>query len=460
MPLLIASLMLLAAAAQALPYEFRNNVGVTGMAVDSAGAVYLTGSEVSFVGPVFSQTSVLIKLDATGAPVYTAHIERDLSGMSGILVSGVAVDDAGSVYITGYVEKSGLPTVSAAQPIYGGKGDAFVAKLKADRSGFVYLTYLGGSGFDVGRRIAVDAGRNAYVTGVTCSTDFPTRNSAQAVYAGKGNVGCDAFVTKLDPTGSTLVYSTYLGGAKDEAGLAIAADSSGNAYVAGSTTSTDFPTASPLQAGPGRCLDAAVVCRDAFVTKLDASGAIVYSTYLGGAGPDQANGIAADAAGNAYVTGSTASADFPTLQAFQSSLGDRGDCGGNCGDAFVVKVDPSGKLVYSTYLGGSGFDNASAIAADAAGNAYVTGVADSSDFPTTSQAPAPARFPAFVAKFSADGSALLFSTYVSPNTDDDRSTGGDAIALDAAGKVYVAGATLDRLVSDAFVVRLDSSGER
>src|SRR5258708_7054584 len=340
MSLFITFLLLLAAGTEGLPYEFRNNVGVTGMAVDSAGAVYLTGSEVSFIGPVFSQTSVLIKLDATGAPVYTAHIERDLSGMSGILVSVVAVDDAGSVYITGYAEKSGLPTVSAAQAIYGGKGDAFVAKLKADRSGFVYLTYLGGSGFDVGRRIAVDAGRNAYVTGVTCSTDFPTRNSAQAVYAGKGNVGCDAFVTKLDPTGSTLVYSTYLGGAKDEAGLAIAADSSGN-----------------------------------------------------------------------------------------------------CGDAVVVKVHPSGKLVYSTYLGGSGFDNASAIAADAAGNAYVTGVADSSDFPTTSQAPAPARFPAFVAKFSADGSALLFSTYVSPNTDDDRSTGEDALALDAAAKVYVAAAT-------------------
>jgi len=121
--------------------------------------------------------------------------------MSGIIVSAVAVDETGSVYITGYVEKSGLPTVSAAQAIYGGKGDAFVAKLKADRSGFVYLTYLGGSGFDVGKRIAVDARGNAYVTGVTCSTDFPTVNSAQAVYAGTGNVGCDAFAAKLDPTG-------------------------------------------------------------------------------------------------------------------------------------------------------------------------------------------------------------------------------------------------------------------
>src|SRR5262249_50442965 len=155
-------------------------------------------------------------------------------------------------------------------------------------------------------------------------------------------------------------------------------DSSGNAYIAGSTTSADFPTANPLQPGPGRCFDATPACRDAFLTKLDAAGAIVYSTYLGGAGPDQANGVAADAAGNAYVTGSTASADFPTSQAFQSSPGDRGDCLGNCGDAFVVKVDPAGKLIYSTYLGGSGIDSGSAIAADAAGNAYITGGADSS----------------------------------------------------------------------------------
>src|SRR5215831_2756080 len=173
MSLVITSLLLLAAAAQALPYEFHNSLGVTGMAVDTAGNVYLTGSEVSFIGPVFSQTSVLIKLDAAGAPVYTSHIERDLTGMSGIIVSGVALDESGSVYITGYVERSGLPTVNAAQAIYGGNGDAFVARLKADRSGFVYLTYLGGSGFDVGRRIAVDARGNAYVTGATCSTDFP-----------------------------------------------------------------------------------------------------------------------------------------------------------------------------------------------------------------------------------------------------------------------------------------------
>jgi hypothetical protein len=401
----------------------------------------------------------LIKLDDSGTPLYTTHIEQDLK-IGGIIVSGVAVDESGSIYITGYAERSGLPTVNALQPVYGGMGDAFVAKLKPDRSGFVYLTYLGGSGFDGGRRIAVDSSGNAYVTGSTCSADFPTVNSAQPSFGSKSGSGCDTFAAKLDPTGGALVYSTYLGGSRDEFGLAIAVDSSGNAYVAGSTASTDFPTANPLQAELGRCGDTNSACRDAFVTKLNASGGIVYSTYLGGTGPDQANGIAADAAGNAYITGSTASTDFPTLQAFQSKSGDRPDCGGNCGDAFVVKVDPSGKLVYSTYVGGAGIDSASAIAADADGNAYITGSADSINFPTTSSVPAPARFAGFVAKLNTAGSALLFSTYVGPDTDEELSTGGNAIALDAAGKLYVAGATLNSIYSDAFVVRLDSSGER
>ena len=456
---LITALLLLAAAAPVDGYEFHNNLGVAGMAVDAAGSVYLTGRELSLVGPIFSQTSVLIKLDDAGIPVYTTHLEQDFK-MDGTVVSGVAVDELGNIYITGYAEKSGLPTVNALQPVYGGTGDAFVAKLKPDRSGFLYLTYLGGSQFDGGRRIAVDSSGNAYVTGSTCSDDFPIVNGAQPSFGSKDASGCDAFAAKLDPTGAALIYSTYVGGSRDEYGLAIAVDSSGSAYIAGSTTSIDFPTANPLQAELGRCSDTSFACRDAFVTKLNASGGLVYSTYLGGNGPDQANGIAADAAGNAYITGSTASTDFPTLQAFQSKSGDRADCGGNCGDAFAAKVDPSGKLVYSTYLGGSGIDGASAIASDADGNAYVTGGADSTDFPNTSSAPAPARFAAFVAKLNAGGSGLLFSTYIGPNTDEERSTGGDAIALDGAGKLYVAGATLSWIFSDAFVVRLDSSGER
>jgi hypothetical protein len=387
-------------------------------------------------------------------------------------MGGVAVDAAGSVYITGYAGQSGLSTVNAAQPFYGGMGDAFVAKLKPDGSGFSYFTYLGGSGRDGGRRIAVDSSGNAYVTGYTCSINFPTVNTAQASYGGKGNFGCDAFAAKLDPTGAALVYSTYLGGSRDEYGLAIAADSSGNAYIAGSTTSIDFPTVNAIQAELGRCSYTNYACRDAFVVKLNASGLMLYSTYLGGTRHEQANGIAADAAGNAYITGITGSTDFPTAQAFQPSSGDRADCGGNCGDAFAAKLNPSGRLSYSTYLGGSGIDSGSAIAVDAGGNAYVTGAAGAADFPATDSRQAPARDIAFVAKLNAAGSALQFLTYFRTEGDSrtvivnpaiaspyEEATSGDAIGLDAAGRIHVAGATGGWGYSDAFVVRFDSPAE-
>jgi hypothetical protein len=254
----------------------------------------------------------------------------------------IAVDAAGNAYVTGPTGSTDFPTVHPLQPALNGCCDAFVAKLNAAGSALVYSTYLGGSGNDYGAGIAVDAAGNAYVTGGGDSTDFPTT-------AYFGPPGGGAFVTKFNPTGSALVYFTILGGA---APGGIAVDAAGNAYVTGNTGSTDFPTAHPLQPAYGGG-DA-----DAFVAKLNASGsALVYSTYLGGSGDDSAGnagafassgGIAVDAAGNAYVTGSTDSTDFPTVHPLQPTYG-----GG--GDAFVAKLNASGSaLVYSTYLGGSG----------------------------------------------------------------------------------------------------------
>ena len=228
----------------------------------------------------------------------------------------------------------------------------------------VYSTYLGGSGMDGGRGIAVDSSGNVYVTGVTWSTNFPTQNAYQGTYGGNG----DAFVTKLNPSGS-LVYSTYLGGSDWDEGYGIAVDSSGNAYVAGWTKSTGFPTQNAFQ----RTFGGGIL--DAFVTKLNPSGSLVYSTYLGGSRADWGNGIAVDSSGNACVTGVTGSTNFPTQNAFQRTFG------GN-GDAFVTQLNPSGSLVYSTYLGGSGGDVGVGIAVDSSGNAYVTGDTESTGFPT------------------------------------------------------------------------------
>ena len=346
----------------------------------------------------------------------------------------------------------------------------------------VYSTYLGGGQFpgfwqnllfwkrptrhDAGYGIAVDASGNAYVTGSTGSTDFPTANPLQSAHRGAGTN--DVFVAKLDPTGSSLIYSTYLGGSRADVAYGIAVDASGNAYITGLTYSKNFPTASPLQGrfGGGKF--------DAFVAKIDATGsALVYSTFLGGRGVDRGNGIAVDASGNAYVAGSTDSSNFPTVSALQPHRVGSGR------DAFVAKLNAAGsRLVYSTYLGGSGSNGGSAIAVDIWGDAYVTGTTNSTDFPTAS-ALQPSfgggRWDAFVAKLNAAGATLVYSTYLGGIGEEIAS----GIAVDRLGNAYVVGSTGWRFPfehstnfptvnplqptygggqSDAFVAKIDSSG--
>ncbi len=328
-----------------------------------------------------------------------------------------------------------------------------------------YSTYLGGTGDDEGKAIAVDSAGNAYVTGFTSSTDFPIVKAAQPTNAG----AYDVFVSKLSPSGSALVYSTYLGGNGSDYANAIALDTSGDAYIAGYTTSTDFPTLNPVQP------TFAGGMWDAFVTELDASGsALVYSTYLGGGtgppgssyfpGSDLALGIAVDSTEAAYVTGWTTAIDFPTVNALQGTFS------GDAVDAFVSKLSPSGStLVYSTFLGGTGAQNANAIVVDASGNTYITGFTTSRDFPTTANAFQPAigaGESVFVTKLSASGSALVYSTYLGGGNFDS----GQAIAVDGAGSAYVTGLTNDVPTLsalqpgfgggsyDAFVTKLNPSG--
>jgi photosystem II stability/assembly factor-like uncharacterized protein len=298
----------------------------------------------------------------------------------------VALDSSGNVYLAGETLSSTLPTtLFAFQRNYGGGttsgGDAFVAKLDATGSNLVYLTYLGGVGDDAAFAIAADGAGNAYVTGFTDSTNFPVASAIQPQLRGKPLpffltlYPAEAFVAKLNPTGSALVYSTYLGGDTTDFGLDIAVDAGGNAYVTGFTDSTNFPTANALQ--PNKAGIANAGNYDAFVTKIASNGsAFVYSTYLGGAAVDEGQGIAVNAAGEALVTGYTQSTNFPTTNAFQSWL-----AGGK--DAFVTVLGPYGtNLVRSTYLGGSGDDLGYRISLDAAGNAYVAGSKDSAYFPT------------------------------------------------------------------------------
>jgi hypothetical protein len=343
---------------------------------------------------------------------------------------GIAVDSSGNAYVTGITNSSNFPiTAGALQPTFGGGGtDAFVSKLNNTGSALLYSTYLGGSGSDEGHGIAVDSSGNAYVTGITTSSNFPiTAGALQITFSGLE----DAFVSKLNSTGSALLYSTYLGSSGNDGGSGIAVDSSGNAYVMGSTTSSNFPiTAGALQPtfGGGST--------DAFVSKLNRTGsALLYSTYLGGSNGNGGEGIAVDSSGNAYVIGNTFSSDFPiTAGALQPTLGGKED-------AFVSKLNSTGSaLLYSTYLGGSGSDESEGIAVDSSGNAYVTGYTTSSNFPITAGALQPTlrgNEDAFVSKLNNTGSALLYSTYLGGSGSDES----EGITVDSSGNAYVAGGT-------------------
>jgi hypothetical protein len=405
------------------------------IAVDSSNSAYITGYTDSTNFPVtvgalqtVSAGSVdvfVTKLNAAGsAIVYTTYIggSGDDRGFS------IAVDASGNAYVTGWTGSANFPIVAAAQPGSGGGRDAFVAKLSPAGSALIFSTYLGGTGADSGNGIAIDSS-GVYVTGSTTSANFPVANPVQATLAG----GQDGFVTKLNGPGSTIVYSTYLGGSLDDRGSSIAVDSSGFAYVAGNTNSANFPVTGnpgPVQASFGGATDA-------FVAKLNVTGnPLVYSTYLGGSGPENVEvgrSIAVDSAGNAYITGMTSSTNFPTFQPVQGSLG-----GSN--DAFVVKLNAGGTaFVYSTFLGGSSIDYGESIAIDSSKNAYIGGYTASTDFPSVNadQPVIGGGYDAFVAKLNPAGTALT-------DTDFLGGLGADAgygIALDNSTNAYLTGQT-------------------
>ena len=378
----------------------------------------------------------------------------------------IAVDNSGNAYVTGLTGSTDFPTtIGAFQTTHaGGNYDVFVTKVNATGSALFYSTYIGGNSRDDSYDIALDATGNAYVTGLTYSTNFPT--TAGAFQTTTPSYGA-AFVTKVNPTGSALAYSTYLGGpfggGPGTTGHGIAVDATGDAYVTGFTYSTNFPTTI------GAFQTTAPGYHPAFVTKVNAAGSgLVYSTYLGGSSEDEGRGIALDATGNAYVTGNTASTNFPTtVGAFQSTHAP------GTYDAFVAKVNPTGSaLAYSTYLGGSGLDVGLGIAVDAIDNAYVTGSTGSANFPTVGavQTTIAGDEDAFVTKLSPTGSALVYSTYVGGSSDDR----GYGIAVDALANpnAYVTGYTRSTNFpttvgafqttaagsQDAFVTKLNTTG--
>jgi hypothetical protein len=298
--------------------------------------------------------------------------------------------------------------------------DAFVTKL--DPAGaLIYSTYLGGSLNDHASSVAVDSSGSIYLAGVNTSSDFPLANALQPSPGG----ATDLFVAKLNAAGTRLIYSTHLGGAGTDGASSLALDREGRVYLTGVTSSPNFPTAGALENRLGGFFDA-------FAAKLNPAGnQLVYSTYIGGNGEDRALRISLDNAGNAYVTGDTDSADFPTRNAAQPAIG-----GGS--DAFVTKISASGnQIVYSTFLGGGGIDGGAAITVDGAGQAVVTGFTSSVNFPAAGavQPALGGGYDGFVARLSTTGAALDYSTYLGGAGIDS----GFGVAADSGGNVYVMG---------------------
>ena len=316
-----------------------------------------------------------------------------------------------------------------------GATNGFITKLNATGTALIYSTYLGGTSQDQATAIAVDSSGNAYVTGLTESSDFPiTPGAFQTSYSTSED---SAFVTKLNATGTTLIYSTFLGGNFSDSGRGIALDSSGYAYVVGVAASPNFPTT------PGAFQTTLGGTSSGFITKLNPTGStLVYSTYLGGSNsadsnsPDQAAiGIAVDSTGNAHVAGNTRCTDFPTTAgAFQTTYG------GGDGDAFVTELNASGSaLIYSTFLGGTAVDDGFAIALDSADDTYVVGLTQSANFPIVNafQPSLNGAVNAYVTELNPSGSALVYSSYLGGSGND----AGLGIALDSSANAYVTGNT-------------------
>jgi hypothetical protein len=318
----------------------------------------------------------------------------------------IATDSSGNVYIAGSTALGLFPIKGALQSVYGGGStDAFIAKLNPTGTSLIYATFLGGSDADVATALAVDSAGSVYVVGNTLSSDFPTSSPLQSARAGS----VDGFFAKLSPSGSSLIYASYLGGSGDDFPNGVVVSSQGAVSLVGSTDSPNFPTVQPFQPALGGQTDA-------FVSFLNVSAtALTFSTYLGGLGTETGTGIALDPLGGVVVVGATGSSNFPTVSPFQASFGGGGF------DAFVAKLGSTGTLSFASYLGGFGRDEAAAVALTSSGAALVAGYTLSSDFPGTAgglQASSGGGADAFVAEIAASGSSLTQATYLGGSGND------------------------------------------
>jgi len=398
------------------------------IAVDSSGGVYITGRTKSIDFPVKNSRRnnfsggddvFVTKLNASGAIIYSTY----LGGASCDYGKGISVDSNGAVYVTGITDSSDFPTSNALYDQSAGGFDVFIAKLDPSGSRLVFSTYLGGSSDESGQSLTVDSTGAVCAVGWTQSEDFPTHNAYNDRCSGRR----DVFVTKIHPSGKSLMFSTYLGGSSLDFGKDISLGSSGTIWVTGYTGSADFPVKDAIFPEFSGKLDA-------FITQFDVSGsALVFSTYLGGSSNDIGNAISNESKGSVFITGYTESGNFPIKNALDENLSGRVD-------AFVTKISVSDKgLVCSTFLGGSSEDSGCDIEVDSTGAIYLTGYTYSKDFPAhnSHKGKLAGDRDAFVTKIDPTGSSLSYSTYLGGESSDY----GRGIAVDRQGSAYVTGYT-------------------
>jgi len=428
---------------------------------DASGNIYVTGSTTSTnfptQGAAYATNKGLTDMFVTKInPTATNIIYSTYVGGSGIdRASGIAVDADGNAYVVGRVgdTSTDFPTTagSLATTYRGGDFDAVVFKLNPAGNGLVYSTFLGAEDNDSAEGVALDSSRNACVVGGTRSNGFPLTGTAfQSFRAGD----TDAYFTKLNAAGSAVIYSTLLGGSSTDRSSGVVVDSTGMAYVAGYSGSADFPTQNAFQEFSGGSFDA-------FICKIDptANGAasLLFSTYLGGIADDKAYGIAIDAAANnLYIAGQSSSNNLPLLNPAQSAHG-------GSYDAFVARLSTTGTKIYTTYLGGSGDDRATGIAVNGAGEAYVTGFTASTNFPTATpmQIANGGGFDAFIAKLSAGGTVFLYSTYFGGSGNESNTstvTSTNPITVDSSNNAYVTGYTASTNFPTASALQPASAG--
>jgi uncharacterized repeat protein (TIGR01451 family) len=414
------------------------------IAIDSSNNIYVAGTTNSTNFPTqaaaFPNKAGLGDIFVTkiaangGSIIYSTYI----GGSGQDRGDGIAVDSNGSAYVVGRVDSSStnFPTTPGViGPTYrGGDFDGVAFKLNPQGNGLAYSTFIGAEDNDSTEGVAVDSSGSAYLTGGTKSQGFPvTGTGFQTTRSGD----TDAYLMRLNSTGTALMYSTYIGGSGTDRGSGVAIDSNGNAYVAGYTSAPDFPTQDAFQNSFGGSFDA-------FVARIDtnASGAasLIFCSYFGGTGDDKAYGVAIDNGGNnVYVTGQTSSNNLPLLNPAQPAFG-------GSFDAFIAKISSAGTKIYATYLGGTGDDRGTGIAVNSAGAAYVTGFTSSTNFPTVTplQIANAGGFDAFIAKLNPAGNAFLYSTYLGGSGNESNTSTGTStspLVLDASSNAYITGFT-------------------